>query len=144
MYEYGTKIYRGDDKPALTLLEHSNEMNAYLEKENGWKPHKVSKLGPGRWGTDINICRIAYALEHTTTDSSIEDVASAVHDGWALCYEFWYTNKPWTINSGYIAPGKDLTVREKLARSKLKYGDLDEYQKNICRQMAKYIMKECM
>lgn len=131
-----------------TLYDHSIGMNDHIERINRWVDAKHHKHAPGQWGVDINISRIGHALETTNYKSSIDEIAAAVHDGWRACYSYWYTHKPWKSANGnsslYVAPGKSLNSRNKLARSNLKYDELDEHQKMICRQMAMYIRYNCM
>jgi hypothetical protein len=146
-YAYDEKVQSSNGK-IKTLLEHSNLMNYYIEYKNGWTNYRqwppATALGTGRWGTDINVCRIAHALEKTNSESTIEQIAEAVHNGWVECFNYWYVNKPWIGNNKYHHPGKDLTSREKESRANLSYNELDEYQKRICRQMASYIKRNCM
>lgn len=124
-----------------SLAEHANDMNVYMEKLNSWSR---TSIAIGTWGIDINVSRIGHAIETTTIESPLEDVAKAVHDGWKTCFNFWLHNEPWKINSNYKPPGKSLTSRDKLKRATLSFDMLDDYQKTICMQMATYIKQECM
>lgn len=148
-YDYDTLICPTNGKRAKHLIELAGDMNSHIEKLNGWSGYKqwppITRLGPGRWGTDINVYRITSALATTTKESPVDDIAEAVHNGWALCFLYWYENKPWKgENSQYTKPGKNLLKRDKLPRSKLAFNQLDDYQKKMCRQMAEFIRSECM
>lgn len=128
-----------------TLLEHATDMNDFLEHENGWVKYKQwppqTRLGPGRWGTDINVCRIGSALE-LPPDASEREIAEAVHEGWKHCFNYWFTNEPWKDDNcrhPYQPPGKELTARDKLKRATLHFDQLNDYHKDLCMQMAKFI-----
>lgn len=147
-FQYDAIVVPSGRKPKR-LIDLAGDMNSYLEKENGWNNYNqwppVTRLGPGRWGTDINVSRIAKALIHCSKDSSIEEIAEAIHAGWTDCFNYWYTHKPWTWDSKlYFPPGKDLTTRAKIERATLRFDELDEYQKKMCRQMASFVKNECM
>ena len=151
-YLYDAIVVPSGRKPKR-LIDLAGDMNSYLEKENGWNNYKqwppVTRLGPGRWGTDINVSRIACALTHFTNDNSIDEIAKAVHEGWANCFNYWYIHKPWTWETQYgtklyFPPGRSLPTRSKVERGKSRFDELDEYQKKMCRQMATFIKNECM
>lgn len=150
-YMYDALVTPSNGKRPKRLIDLAGDMNSFLEQKNGWNNYNqwppVTRLGPGRWGTDINVCRIGRALE-LPQNSSIEEIAEAVHNGWADCFDYWYTNQPWKCTNlnekKYIQPGKDLETRSKISRSKLKFDELDEFQKKMCRQMAEFIKNECM
>jgi hypothetical protein len=154
-FRYDDIIVPSKGKPKR-LIDLSGEMNAFLEKENakepGWHRNNqwppVTNLGPGRWGTDINVSRIGRALQ-LPKDSSIDEIAEAIHAGWVDCFNYWYNHQPWKwVNHNgcklYFQPGKDMSSRAKLERSKLKFVELDDYQKKIYRQMATFVKTECM
>lgn len=144
-YMYDTLVF---GKKPKRLLDLAGDMNSYLEEKNGWNKYNqwppVTRLGPGRWGTDINVSRIGRALE-LPKDSSIEKIAEAVHCGWADCFNYWYNNQPWKLPTKlYFPPGKDLETRSKIIRSKLQFKELDDFQKKMCIQMAEFIKNEAM
>jgi hypothetical protein len=151
LYDYYEKVISSNGL-RKTFIDHSCAMNVYLEVENSWAPkidrygHPISPLGPGRWGTDINVSRIGHALKTTNKYSSIDEIAAAVHAGWSACYKYWYENRPWDFapDALYFCPGKNLLSRQKLTRCSLSYDQLDKFQQKMCRQMATYIKNECM
>lgn len=132
-----------------TLFEHATNMNDFLERENGWKKNTVLKewppkvkLGRDTWGANANAFRIAYAFHNSTSDSSVEDIAASVHEGWKMCYVYWIGNKPW-IDGVYHKPSKRMVSHDKLERLVSKFEDLPEDTKKICMQMAGFIKREC-
>lgn len=129
-----------------TLLEHAECLNRYLELKNEWPIYRWPppfKLFPGRWGTDVNVSRIASALP-ITDDDNLDSVAEKIHNGWCKCYLFWLKTKPWlTRPDEYKCPSKNLLSRDKFNRANTRYEDLNSYHKNLYRQMANYVLKYC-
>lgn len=129
-----------------TLLEHAEYLNRYLESMNGWSvniwPPPI-KLLPGLWGTDVYVSRIASALPLRPYDN-VDSVAERMHEGWCKCYTFWLNTKPWlTRPEKYKRPNKNLLSRSKLNRLYTNYEDLNDYHKNLYKQMAVYVLKNC-
>lgn len=147
LYKYNTSI-KSSNGEIKSLIEHAYCMNKYIEEKNGWHAIKRHNQSRGQWGVDINVSRIGHSIQVTNANSSIEEIAAAVHDGWKICYKYWSTNRPWKSNNNkqslYIAPGKNISSRNKSIRANLDYSDLDDYQKNIYMQMATYIKNNCM
>lgn len=124
-----------------SLLEHAKCLNAYLERLNDW-PKRPNDIEPGRWGTDINVCRIAYTLDRMKyCNSSME---ALVHEGWAKCYMYWYINTPWKGDDNYKKPNRGLKSRGKYIRALTNYDNLDRYQKAINEQIVNYIKANCL
>lgn len=148
IYKYNDLI-KSSNGVIKSLIDHAWSMNKYIEEKNGWPTVKRHTRSRGQWGVDINVSRIGHAIQVTNANSSIEEIAAAVHDGWKICYKYWSANRPWKSNNNnklslYIAPGKNISSRNKSTRANLNYVDLDDYQKNIYRQMATYIKNNCM
>lgn len=138
-YDYHQKCADGK-----TLYEHSLLMNEHITKLNGWRENSEF-MNEGKWGAEINICRIGNAVHNRTYDNTINEIAAAVHDGWSECYRFWYENKPWLWkDSRYIKGQTDMYINDKYKRSKLKFDELLEKDKVVYRQMAAYIKDNCM
>lgn len=124
-----------------SLLNHAKCLNEYLERLNDW-PRRSYDIEEGRWGTDINISRIAYTLDRMKyCNSSME---ALVHEGWAKCYMFWYMNTPWKVDPRFKRPNKSLQSRGKYNRALTNYDNLDRYQKAINEQIVNYIQLYCI
>lgn len=135
----GLFMYDAETNGGVTLMDHANRLNAYLAIQNGWPVNGT--LCRGQWGLDINVWRIGYAVLMTTETDDIENIAKHVHDGWAMCFSYWFRNKPWLTDSSYNSPGKSLITKNKEHRAKTPYNKLDDEQKKICRQVATYLLK---
>lgn len=133
-----------------TLLQHAQQLNDFLEKRNGWAPKQwppETCLRPGKWGTDVNVCRIGVAINTCCREFDIDSIAAAIHVGWCICYNFWLENEPWNWSSVdneymYDQPYKQLI--DKYNRANTRFSELDEYTKNILIQMAEYVKLHCL
>lgn len=132
-----------------TLHEHAILLNHHLMAYN---PSWVESSSPncnkrGSWSMEINVCRIGNAIQTCTSESTIEDIAEAIHNGWCDCFNFWYKHKPWTRKNidgtyDYGIPFKQLKFKR--VRAKTAYRHLNDYQKNILKQMAFYVKYACL
>lgn len=124
-----------------TLFYHADALNRYLSTIHKWQENSIR---PGSWGTDINVYRIGYALSNTNESSSIIEIATAVHDGWRVCYNVWTTLKPWTrLRTRYYLPKGDSTFsNDKLLRSLKSFDELTFEQQQLCIDIAQYIKNE--
>lgn len=128
----------------ISLVDHANRLNEYLERVNGWNmrswpPSDYINMKPGQWGIDINVSRLAAMFPLDTTD--IDVLAARAHEGWCRIFKWWFTHEPWIWkDSPYIRPARNLTTNDKPKRSITPYHELDEFQKKIYRQVAQYAL----
>lgn len=127
----------------MDLLDHAARMNNMLEAQNHWK-NQYELRRPGRWGVEINVCRIGNCLPNLSAESTITSIAEDMHVGWSNCFKYWWENKPWISHPGlYLPPGKALSSNDKLKRSQTPFAQLSQDQQDLYFQMANYVMENC-
>lgn len=133
-----------------SLFEHACLMDKHLCSVFGWGCKDFNPINPFiHWGVEINACRIGEALERCDTNSTLEQIAESMHTGWKDCFKFWRDSKPWEWISEFgqrpfLRPSHPLSANDKEERANQSFQQLDEKQKRIALEMARYVKEWCL
>lgn len=94
---------------------------------------KYFPLKQGAFGYDNLACSIYYVFNNCSRESSVNEIASQVHDGWVINYMYWKNNEPWKTNNFYKKPSQVLGDDRRNMCAKTKFNDLpdDEKEKDV-------------
>ena len=76
----------------ISLHDWVTEVNKYNSIKNGWK---IFPLKKGAFGYDNLAMCIGYIHSKIDSDTTLEEMADMVHEGWILNYVYWRDNQPW-------------------------------------------------
>lgn len=126
-YEYGS-IWFGK-----TLDEWIQNCHRYNSEKNLWK---YTELKPGSFGYDNLAHSLCYAFQ-TIIDGEygVNNLASAIHNGWSENYLFWRDHQPGSTNTlvKYYEPYNKLGDERRNMAATTRFQDLpkDEQVKDI-------------
>ena len=117
------------------------EAHKYNCEQNGWN---FIPLKPGAYGYDSIVMSFHEAFQNPqfctfVAESNIEAIASLVHDGWAINYQFWATTEPYLCNENYIKPYNPINDEQRNMCANADYEDLPEDEKKKDRLFATFL-----
>jgi hypothetical protein len=107
LYKYDTE-YNGE-----TVEKLVQECHQYNCKINGWHHQK---LKVGCFGFDNLVVSLCYALDKIDSESTENQIAEWIHQGWAINYIYWRDHNHWEKEAS----------RNKLAKP------LNDDRRNLC------------